>query len=96
MTCVNESLGEDLAKYMQFGMTSSDVIDTAMALQIKDSGAIVSEDLQKVIDSLEVLASKHKHTICIGRSHGIHAEIMDFRGESLCVARRFSKSQKTF
>lgn len=84
LTCVNESLGEKLAKYMHVGMTSSDVIDTAMALQIKDSGAIVSEDLQKLIDSLEVLASKHKNTICIGRSHGIHAEVMTF-GIKVCA-----------
>lgn len=84
LTNVNESLGEELAKFMHVGMTSSDVIDTAMALQIKDSGAIISEDLQKVIDSLEILASKHKNTICIGRSHGIHAEVMTF-GVKVCA-----------
>lgn len=96
LTCVNESLGEELAKYMHVGMTSSDVIDTAMALQIKDSGAIISEDLQKVIDSLEVLASKHKHTICIGRSHGIHAEVMTF-GVKVCAwLDAFERAKKHF
>lgn len=96
LTCVNESLGEDLAKYMHVGMTSSDVIDTAMALQIKDSGAIVSDELQKVIDSLEILASKHKNTICIGRSHGIHAEVMTF-GVKVCAwLDAFERAKKHF
>ena len=96
LTNVNENLGEDLAKYMHVGMTSSDVIDTAMALQIKDSGNIVSEDLQKVIESLEILASKHKKTICIGRSHGIHAEVMTF-GVKVCAwLDAFERAKKHF
>lgn len=82
LTNVNENLGE-YAKYMHVGMTSSDVIDTAFALQIKDSGNIILDDLNEVIQSLKELATKHKHTICIGRSHGIHAEIMTF-GVKLC------------
>ena len=82
LTCVNESLG-DLAKYMHVGMTSSDVIDTAFALQIQDSGKIILNDLNTVINSVKNLASKHKHTVCIGRSHGIHAEVMTF-GVKLC------------
>jgi adenylosuccinate lyase len=83
LTCVNESLGEDLAKYMHVGMTSSDVIDTAFALQIQDSGKIILKDLDETIQSLKDLAKKHKNTICIGRSHGIHAEIMTF-GVKIC------------
>jgi adenylosuccinate lyase len=76
-------LGEDLAKYMHVGMTSSDVIDTAFALQIQDSGKIIVKDLDDVIQSLKDLAKKHKNTICIGRSHGVHAEIMTF-GVKIC------------
>ena len=83
LTCVNENLGENLAKYMHVGMTSSDVIDTAFALQIQDSGKIILEDLEKTIQSLKKLATKHKYTYCIGRSHGVHAEIMTF-GIKLC------------
>ncbi len=82
LTCVNESLG-DLGRYVHIGMTSSDVIDTAFALQIKDSGEIILEDLNKTISTLKKLADKHKNTICIGRSHGIHAEVMTF-GVKLC------------
>ena len=83
LTCVNESLGEDLARHMHVGMTSSDVIDTAFALQIQDSGKIIKKDLDETIKSLKELAKKHKDTICIGRSHGIIAEVMTF-GAKLC------------
>lgn len=82
LTCVNESLG-DLAKYMHVGMTSSDVIDTAFALQIQDSGKIILQDLDETIQSMKDLAKKHKETVCIGRSHGVQAEIMTF-GVKIC------------
>lgn len=82
LTCVNESLG-DLAKYMHVGMTSSDVIDTAFALQIQDSGKIILKDLDETINSMKELAKKHKNTVCIGRSHGVHAEVMTF-GVKVC------------
>ena len=82
LTNVNESLG-DLGKYVHVGLTSSDVIDTAFALQIQDSGKIILEDLNKTISSLKNLAREHKTTVCIGRSHGIHAEVMTF-GAKLC------------
>lgn len=82
LTCVNESLG-DLGRYVHIGMTSSDVIDTAFALQIQDSGKIIMGDLNKAILTLKHLASQNKDTICIGRSHGIHAEVMTF-GVKMC------------
>jgi len=82
LTCVNENLGE-YAKYMHVGMTSSDVIDTAFALQIQDSGKIIKEGLEETIQALRILANKHRSTVCIGRSHGIHAEVMTF-GVKLC------------
>ncbi len=82
LTCVNESLG-DLGRYVHVGMTSSDVIDTAFALQIQDSGKLIVEDITKTISTLKKLANKHKQTVCIGRSHGIHAEVMTF-GVKLC------------
>lgn len=82
LTCVNESLG-DLGRYVHIGMTSSDVIDTAFALQIQDSGKIILSDLEKTISTLKDLANKHKNTVCIGRSHGIHAEVMTF-GVKIC------------
>lgn len=92
LTCVNESLGE-YAKYMHVGMTSSDVIDTAFSLQIQDSGKIIIKDLDNVISSLKILAQKHKNTVCIGRSHGIHAEIMTF-GVKICSLIDILKRQR--
>ena len=82
LTCVNESLG-DLGRYVHMGMTSSDVIDTAFALQIQDSGKIILSDLEKTISTLKNLANNNRNTLCIGRSHGIHAEIMTF-GVKIC------------
>lgn len=96
LTNVNENLGEDLAKYVHVGLTSSDVIDTALALQIQDAGKIIKEDLKNVISSLKDLAQKHKNTICIGRSHGIHAEVMTF-GVKICSwLDAFERAEKNF
>lgn len=96
LTNVNENLGENLAKYMHVGLTSSDVIDTAMALQIQDSGKIIQKDLAEVIKSLKTLAQKHKNTICIGRSHGIHAEVMTFGTKVLSWLDAFERTKKHF
>lgn len=82
LTCVNENLG-DLGRYVHVGMTSSDVIDTAFALQIQDSSKIILNDLDKTIQTLKNLANSHKNTLCIGRSHGIFAEVMTF-GVKIC------------
>ena len=78
LTNVNESVGEKLAKYIHVGMTSSDVIDTAFALQIQDSSKIIKTDLEELLSTLKSMALKYKNTICIGRSHGIHAELTTF------------------
>lgn len=96
LTSVNESLNEDLAKHMHMGLTSSDVIDTALALQIQDAGKLINKDLENVIKSLKELFKKHKNTICIGRSHGVHAEIMTF-GVKVCYwIDAFERVHKNF
>lgn len=82
LTNVNENLGE-YARYMHVGMTSSDVIDTAFALQIADSAEIILKDFEELLDALYTLKDAHKNTVCIGRSHGIHAEVMTF-GVKIC------------
>ena len=78
LTSVNESVGTDNAKYIHLGLTSSDVIDTAFALQIADSSKIVLSDLDELITVVKEKAFKYKDTVCIGRSHGVHAEVMTF------------------
>ena len=77
LTNVNENIGEN-SRFLHMGMTSSDVIDTALALQIKDSGKIILQDIDNLISILKIKAREHKSTVCIGRSHGVHAEPMTF------------------
>ena len=82
LTNVNENVGEN-SHYIHMGMTSSDVIDTAMALQMRDAGKIILKDLDEILAVIKAKAIEHKETVCIGRSHGIHAEPMTF-GVKLC------------
>ena len=82
LTCVNENVGEN-SRFIHLGLTSSDVIDTALALQLKQVNKIIKDDIAKLINLLGKKAIEHKNTICIGRSHGIHAEPMTF-GIKLC------------
>ena len=93
LTCVNESLGED-AKYMHMGLTSSDVIDTALSLQILDAVSIIKKDIELVIKTLSEMAQKYKNTVCVGRSHGIHAEPMTFGIKLLTWLDFFLRAQK--
>ncbi|MCQ2754491.1 MAG: adenylosuccinate lyase [bacterium] len=78
LTNVNESVGKENAKYIHMGLTSSDVIDTAFAMQIIDSSKIILNDLNELLETIRNLALKYKDTPCIGRSHGIHAEVTTF------------------
>lgn len=82
LTNINENVGEN-SHYIHMGMTSSDVIDTAFALQMKAAGKIILNDLDKLINTLKNKAKEHKNTVCIGRSHGVHAEPMTF-GVKIC------------
>lgn len=96
LTAVNESVGAKNAQYIHMGLTSSDVIDTAFALQIKDSSKIILEDLQELISVVKSLAIKHKNTICIGRSHGVHAEIMTFGFKLLNWLDSLERAKESF
>ncbi len=77
LTCVGENVGED-SKYIHMGMTSSDVLDTALGLQMRDSADLLLAKARKLRDILADLAKKHKYTIMTGRTHGIHAEPVTF------------------
>ena len=83
LTNVNENVGEN-SRYIHMGLTSSDVIDTALGLQLKKSSEVIENDLKNLIKSLREKASKHKNTIMIGRSHGVHAEPTTF-AHKLCL-----------
>ncbi|MBS4760423.1 MAG: adenylosuccinate lyase [Clostridium sp.] len=95
LTNVNENVGES-SRYIHMGMTSSDVIDTAFALQIQKASEIIEKDLDNVIETIRNKAIEHKETVCIGRSHGIHAEPMTF-GVKLCSwLDLFERAKKRF
>src|ERR1043166_3336716 len=77
LSCVAESIGDD-ARYLHVGMTSSDVMDTALAIQFKEASAILTADVQALMKVLREQAFKYKSTVMIGRTHGVHAEPMTF------------------
>ena len=76
-TNVAESVGAE-ARYLHYGLTSNDVVDTAQALQIRDASKILIEGLGKLSDVLKKRAHEFKHTPMMGRTHGIHAEPITF------------------
>lgn len=76
-TSVAESLGEE-SRWVHYGITSSDCIDTAVALQMRDSLKIILEDIKQVREAIKVRAYEHKNTLMVGRSHGIHGEPITF------------------
>lgn len=77
LTNVEEYVGEP-SRFIHLGMTSSDVLDTALAVQLKQAGEIILDDLKQLAAALAKRAKEHKYTVCVGRSHGIHAETMTF------------------
>lgn len=77
LTNVNEHVGE-AGRYIHVGMTSSDVLDTGLALQLKSSVALMRQELSALQEAIRCLAKKHKNTVMIGRSHAIHGEPITF------------------
>jgi len=77
LTSLTEKVGED-GRFIHMGMTSSDVLDTAFDVQLKESAEILLEDIDKLLAVLKRRAFEHKNTLMIGRSHGIHAEPITF------------------
>ncbi len=77
LTNVNEHVG-DAGRYIHVGMTSSDVLDTGLALQLKASVAVLRQELDQLGAALRTLAAEHKDTVMIGRSHAIHGEPITF------------------
>jgi adenylosuccinate lyase len=71
--CVAESLGEE-SKYVHYGLTSSDVVDTALSLLLVEAVDIIMEDVKELLDALAKQAKKYKFTMMMGRTHGVHAE----------------------
>lgn len=76
-TSVSETLGDE-SRWFHYGMTSSDTVDTAVALQMKDSLNLIIQDVKMMMESIKTRAKEHKYTLMVGRSHGIHGEPITF------------------
>jgi adenylosuccinate lyase len=83
LTFMEERVGPS-ARWLHLGMTSSDVLDTSLGMTLRDAANLILQDLQRVKAAVEKRAHEHKHTVMMGRSHGIHAEPITF-GHKLAV-----------
>ena len=90
VSCVGESLGP-YAKYLHIGLTSSDLLDTTLALQAKEAAEILIEDLERLLKALAEKACLYKDMVCMGRTHGVHAEPTTF---GLKLALMYDETQR--
>jgi adenylosuccinate lyase len=93
LTSITEKVGSD-ARFLHKGMTSSDVLDTCFNLQLKQSGKILLNNIKDLLISIKRQALRHKKTLCIGRSHGIHAEPITFGLKMLSFYQEFLRNKK--
>ena len=93
LTSITEKVGKE-ARYLHKGMTSSDVLDTCFNLQLKQSGNILLKDIDELLKSIKKQSIRHKYTLCIGRSHGIHAEPITFGLKMLSFYQEFFRNKK--
>jgi adenylosuccinate lyase len=77
LTNVGESIGP-LSRYLHYGLTSSDILDTSLALLLREASDLILQDLHRLLKVLKEKAFQHKETLMIGRSHGVHAEPITF------------------
>lgn len=87
---VSESLGDE-KKWVHYGLTSTDVVDTAYGYQLKQANDILRKDLKHLLDVIGEKAVEHKDTVCMGRTHGVHAEPTTF---GLKLARWYSETKR--
>ncbi len=93
LTYLAEHIGEP-ARFLHQGMTSSDVLDTCLAVQLSRAAEILLDDLDRLLGVIERRAFEHKHTLCIGRSHGIHAEPTTFGLKLAAAYAEFSRARE--
>ena len=93
LTSIAEKVGQE-GKYLHKGMTSSDVLDTCFNIQLVQSGKIIIKDIDELLKVLKNKSLKYKKTICIGRSHGIHAEPTTFGLKLLSFYEEFKRNKK--
>ncbi len=93
LTCVAEYVGPS-SRYIHYGLTSSDIVDTALSIQMKQAGQIILNDIDELLRVLKKLALKYKHTPCMGRSHGVHAEPTTFGTKMALYYHEFLRNRK--
>ena len=93
LSSIMERSGKE-GRFLHKGMTSSDVLDTCFNLQLKQSGEIILKGMEDLLSSIKKQSIKHKFTLCIGRSHGIHAEPTTFGLKLLTFYAEFSRNKK--
>lgn len=93
LTCVAEYVGPS-SRYIHYGLTSSDIVDTALSIQMKQAGEIILNDIDQLLEVLKKLALKYKHTPCMGRSHGVHAEPTTFGTKMALYYHEFLRNRK--
>jgi adenylosuccinate lyase len=81
-------------RYVHFGLTSSDILDTALALQLKEASAILIREVKKLMEVLRQKAKEHRNTLMVGRSHGVHAEPITFGLKMALFYEEFKRNLK--
>lgn len=95
LTNLAEYVGKD-GRYVHFGLTSSDILDTALALQLKEASEIIIQDFKELLKVLKKKANEHKFTIMVGRSHGVHAEPITFGLKAALFYAEFERNLERF
>ena len=93
LTNLAEYIGED-ARFIHQGMTSSDILDTTLSIQLRNASDILLNDIDKLLETLKKRSFEHKHTVTIGRSHGIHAEPITFGLKLAGYYAEFKRNKK--
>ncbi len=93
LTSVAEFVGP-ASRYVHYGLTSSDIVDTALSVQMKQAGEIIIAGVDRVIEALRKLALKYKDTPCMGRSHGVHAEPTTFGFKMAIYFAEFQRNRE--
>ena len=93
LTNLAEYIGED-ARFIHQGMTSSDILDTTLSIQLRNASKILLNDIDKLLETLKKRSFEHKHTVTIGRSHGIHAEPITFGLKLAGYYAEFKRNKK--
>jgi len=93
LTSITEKVGAE-GKYLHKGMTSSDILDTCFNIQLIQAGKIIDKDIDEILKVLKNKSLKYKNTICIGRSHGVHAEPTTFGLKLASFYEEFKRNKK--